>query len=392
MKDIGKVVVLCGSYPPMPCGVGDSAHELALALIKKGLDIETVTDVQAEGITAENGPYPVHNVIEKWGFWSGKKIAKSIEDIKPDILHIHYPAKGYGKSLGVPHLPMTLKSRRDKFRIVVTLHEFKLSHSLRKRASFTLIEPSQAVVMPCPLELDALKKRHASVFKKIHEAIPVGPVGPSPEDYPPEEKKRLRERTRSNLGLDRDSVALLHYGTPTKSKGFDILFKGMEILMMQGINIRLLIAGDYDPEVNNFHRELKKRSEKTDVSSRISWLGRVPLDELPGIFLASDLGVFPFTDGYSFRRSSLNGVLAWNVPIITTEPDGKLPGTEHQDFVRFVKRNDAQALVDALLPLIVNPDRLNVLRNKKNPMKELFSWDNIADKYIELYRRVLEES
>jgi glycosyltransferase involved in cell wall biosynthesis len=385
-SDLGKVVVLCGSFPPMPCGVGDSAYELARELASMGVDIEAVCDVAADS----DGPFPVHAEVEHWGFWRMKKLVRTIESLEPDILHIHYPSKAYGSGLGVPYLPMVLRSRRWKFKIVATLHEFRLSHRLRRLASFTLIDPCNAVVMPCPLELEALIQRHVSTEEKIHEAIPVGPVGPSPDDYTDEQKLSLRQKYRSDWGVTDDQPVLLHWGTPSKSKGIEVLFKALRLLKLEGETPLVVIAGDYNPGENDFHKILTGQPRGLGVFEQVKWLGRRSYDELAGIFLGADIGVFPFLDGFSFRRSSLVGVLRWGLPIITTKPNGIIDGLDMQDKVKFIARNDPKALATALINMMVNPRALQVARDAPNPMMAQFQWRSIAERWLDIYSRVLE--
>lgn len=397
-SDIGKVVVLCGSFPPMLCGVGDSAWELAKELFSMGVEVEAVTDKLAHGCSRDDDdfgrdscPFPIHNKIPNWGLGGIKKIVRTIEKLDPKILHVHYPSKAYRKGLAVPLLSMLIHARRQKFKIVVTLHEFKLSHSLRKQAGFLLFEPADALVMPCQLELDAVTRRHKSVGEKIHDAIPVGPVGPSPDPIPDEMKRQLRQTVRESWGVGDDDVVLIHYGTPGKSKGLEVLFKAMKLLREEDETPRLIIAGDFNPDEDEFHKLLREQTVGLGVQKQVTWLGRRPIDELPGIFLASDIGIFPFLDGWSFRRSSMTGVLAWDVPIITTIPDGDIPEIYEQDRVRFIQPNDPKALATALIPLLANPKALEVFKAAKNPLMKQFRWENIAKNYIKIYREVLKD-
>lgn len=397
-SDIGRVVVLSGSFPPMPCGVGDSAWELARQLAGMDVDIEAITDKQAlpcdredDDFGRDSCPFPVHNVIPNWGLMGIKKIVRSIEKLDPNILHIHYPTIAYGKGLAMPFLSMLIHARRKKIKIVVTLHEFKLSHTLRRQASFMLSESADAIVMPCPLEIEALIRRHKSFEEKNHYAIPVGPVGPSPDPIPDEMKLQLRQTVRDSWGVGEDDVVLLHYGTPTKSKGLEVLFKALKRLKDEGETPRLMIAGDFRPKEDEFHELLQKQTIGLGVAKQVTWLGRRKIDELPGIFLAADIGVFPFLDGWSFRRSSMTGVLAWDVPIITTWPDGEIHEIEDQDKVRFVEANNPKALATSLISLLANPKAFEVFRKAKNPLMEHFRWGNIAEKYIKVYRDVLKE-
>lgn len=387
---VGKVLMLSGSFPPMACGVGDSAYELAQALASKGVDISVITDRDAYAVEPGDGPVPIFAEIEKWGIWSIKKLVKAIERREPDILHIHYPSKAYGAGLAVPFLPWLIHARRRPIKIVLTLHEFKLSHTARKNASFILLDPCDAVVMPCRLELEALFRRHISADEKITAAIPVGPVGPSPDNFPADVRVEMRAKVRKAWRISEKDVVLFHYGTPTRSKGLETLFKTLRLLKLEGETPLLFVLGDCRPAEEDFHRVLIGQTLGLGIKDQVRWLGRLPNEELPGVFSAVDVGVFPFTDGFSCRRSSLVGALMWDMPIITTEPDGDIPELSGQDKVRLVPREDPRTLATALLTLTANPKALEAARLTPNPFKELFRWDRIAANYVEIYRQVRE--
>jgi glycosyltransferase involved in cell wall biosynthesis len=392
LGSIGKVLMLSGSFPPMACGVGDSAFELAQALASKGIDISVITDKGANPVAPGDGPVPIFAEIDKWGIWSIKKLVKAVEGHKPDILHIHYPSKAYGTGLAVPFLPTLIRARRKPIKIVLTLHEFKLSHTARKNASFILLDPCDAVVAPCRLELEALFRRHVSVNEKITAAIPVGPVGPSPENFPADVRAEMRANVRKAWRLSEKDVVLFHYGTPTKSKGLETLFKALRLLKLEGETPFLFVLGDCRPAEEDFHRAMIGQTLGLGIKDQVRWLGRLPNQELPGVFSAVDIGVFPFTDGFSCRRSSLVGALMWDMPIITTEPDGDIPELSNQDKVRLVPREDPRALATALLTLTANPKALEAAKLTPNPFKELFRWERIASDYAEIYRQVSEKT
>jgi glycosyltransferase involved in cell wall biosynthesis len=388
VENIGKVLMLSGSFPPMPCGVGDSVNELAHEMARAGMHVEVLTDRRADEVATGEGPVTVHAEIADWGLRGIKRLVKAVEILAPDILHIHYPTKAYGTGLAVPFLPMLIRARRRPFRIVVTLHEFRISHPARRMASFVLIDAAHAVTMPCPLELEALGRRHISVAEKINGAIPGGAVGPSPEGFTPEQRDEMRRRKREEWGIGDDRVVLLHYGTPTFSKGIEILFKALKILKLEGETPLLVIVGEHSPETDEFYKLLHGQPGGLGVGDQVRWLGRVPDAELPGTFLASDVGVFPFLDGFSFRRTSLVGVLRWDIPIVTTEPAGDLQQIGSQEKVIFCARCDPRSLATALLPLIANRKVLDRLRAAPNPLKEYFRWDLIVRQYIDIYRLV----
>ncbi|HEX9745008.1 MAG TPA: glycosyltransferase family 4 protein [bacterium] len=387
--DIGKVVMIPGSFPPLPCGVGDSAWELCRELHRSGINIEVIADSGADEAPSD---FQIHARIEQWGLRYIGKILKLLDELEPSILHIHYPAKAYGKGLGLPFLPMLLRTRRKRYKIVVTLHEFKISHALRRTASFILIDPADAVVLPCPTELNALIRKHATITEKITATIPSGSVGPSKDDFSEEELNGYRKSAREKWGAGEDDVVLLHYGTPTLSKGIEILYKAIRFLKLEGETPKLVIAGDHRPAEVEFHRKIAAQARGLGVNEQVIFAGRVSDKVIPEIFMGADVGVFPFLDGFSFRRSSLAAALMWDLPIVTTEPDTEIVELYDQEKIKFVERNDPRALATGLIDLVTNRKKLQLIKEAENPLKELYRWKRIGEKYTEVYRKVLEKT
>lgn len=386
--EVRRVLMISGSFPPLQCGVGDSANALAVALAQKGIEINVLTDSAASPSLNDTDRLKIYPEIKEWGIRGTGKLTKRIESFEPDIVHIHYPSKAYGKGLGIVFTPALLRTRKRKYSIVLTLHEFRISHRARRLADFILADPCDAVVMPCYLELAAFLQRYPSMNEKITQAIPVGPVGFSPDDLTQIEREELRNSTRHKMGIGEDDILLLHYGTPSKSKGIEIIFKALRILKMEGIHPHLYIAGAFQPSIDEFHRTLAGQAEGLGIGSQVHWTGYLSSEYLSGLFAAADVGVFPFTDGFSFRRSSLITLLMWDVPIITTEPDNELPLIREQEKVKFVSRQDPKSLATALITLIGNKKALENAKSAPNPLKEMFRWDSIAERYIDLYNRI----
>ena len=93
--------MLCGSWALNRCGVADYANLLAGSLFMK--------DVQVIPLS-----------VTGFGLRSISSIRRQLSDSGADILHIQYPAIGYGRSL----VPAILAAAPKPQPIVVTLHEF----------------------------------------------------------------------------------------------------------------------------------------------------------------------------------------------------------------------------------------------------------------------------
>ena len=76
-----KVVLVTGSYPPDVCGVADYSERLANALEKAGARVVVISG-------------------KCWGAANASGLNREIQKVDADILHMQYPATGYGWGLG----------------------------------------------------------------------------------------------------------------------------------------------------------------------------------------------------------------------------------------------------------------------------------------------------
>lgn len=139
----------------------------------------------------------------------------------------------------------------------------------------------------------------------------------------------LREKSRTDLKLKPDQIALLFAGSGWERKGLLFAIEAMQLCRNR--NMRLLVAG--------------RGNQRSYKSKRVQFLGEVP--DLVRIYAAADIFILP-TIYDPFSNACLEG-LACGLPVITTRANGFSEIIEdgvHGSIVDFA--NDLAGLRDAI--------------------------------------------
>ena len=192
----------------------------------------------------------------------------------------------------------------------------------------------------------------------------------------------------SKLGVY-DSIKYLHI-SPRKAKTPYILFfghilpyKGIEYLLDAMLkvheeckNINLLIAG-----FGHIYFDMSKYSNKDYIRFEHRYIG---ISELVGMIKESLFVVCPY------KEATQSGVVqtsfALETPIVATSV-GALPEMIKNDvYGKIVPPCNSDALADAMLELIKNTEKLNILKsNIRTQWVSSMSWLPIVDDYFEMY-------
>jgi UDP-glucose:(heptosyl)LPS alpha-1,3-glucosyltransferase len=139
----------------------------------------------------------------------------------------------------------------------------------------------------------------------------------------------LREKSRTDLRLKPDQIALVFAGSGWERKGLLFAIEAMQLCRNR--NMRLLVAG--------------RGNQRSYKSKRVQFLGEVP--DLVRIYAAADIFILP-TIYDPFSNACLEG-LACGLPVITTRANGFSEIIEdgvHGSIVDFA--NDLAGLRDAI--------------------------------------------
>ena len=134
--------------------------------------------------------------------------------------------------------------------------------------------------------------------------------------------------------------------------------------------------------------ELKSLAKKEGVETLVIFHGRVAPEDAAQYYKAADFCVFP-----SVRDNgtiTLLEAMASGTPLIASNRGGTSEIVSHLKNGMLFEPDDADALPNAILSMYSDSElRKTIVSNARKTAKQ-FSWENIAKKYVLLYRSLLE--
>lgn len=301
-----RVALICSSLPAHTCGVSLYTHRLARALQEIGVEAQVFTYEQEHA-----------------------RIARLLHATRPDCVHLQYPGLHFRWTVH----PLLLRAGRP---FVVTIHEYPLSHRLRRvlirmlaRSADALIFPSPEVSLPL---LSSLRRIPPTAW------IPVGPLveGAAPQGAP----------------------AILVFGKWDKSKDLPLAREILNAVCAEFSLPVVAVGAVLSRGLPHFVRAL-----------------RVPHGALAGILSQHRwIAIQFYRDGPSERRTTLRTLLEAGIPTIVLG-EGDLPHWASCAYLRFAKTT-TQVLAAVREFLEAYPERKCGLPG----------WREIAVRHLAFYR------
>src|SRR5262249_51810549 len=198
----------------------------------------------------------------------------------------------------------------------------------------------------------------------------------------------LRAKGRAKLPVSDNQLLLAYCGYLYPGKGVETLLAAFKLVVAKVENIRLvLIGGTPAMLLDSVHRpdygeELRTLAKQLGVDDKVIWTGAYETDsEEPSMYLrAADFCVLPFDPGVYLNNSSFASCAEHALAIITTKGETLEPPFRDRENVILCPPKDAQALADAILALINDPQlRAQLAKNGYALAQELFSWPKAVD-------------
>ena len=380
-----KVAMVTGSAGDGHCGVGDYAYELAQHL---ALDAE-VHLYYAKGFSPAQPPYSkLHTLhLHELGGYSLLMVHGLIRCLREgeyDIIHLQYPSKGFGMAGGPVLLPRSLHGMHSRSRIVLTLHEYATSHHLRKGVVGEMLPYIDALVLTNEQELSGFEGR---LEERALSVMPVGNVLRSQAElegvWLAAEEQPIPQLPTPCGPTGRVPDSIFHYGLPAKGKGFDRLLEALKLVRDGGRAVQLYLGGDF-PAGSKLSEEVLGKITELELSDAVIRLGHIPREHLQREAEKYLLGVFPFDEGYSSKRSSIAAISHFDLPLVVGG------GSKEEHPYLAPESNTGASLAVLLLELISGKleDIWEEQVIKQRAYAERFSFARIAAGHQQLYREL----
>lgn len=312
--------MVSGSLPDIRCGIGDYTARLASELARRpDLAVSVLTSKTSRVRLDAATPAEILPVAE-WGLGSLFSLVRTISRSAPHIVHIQYPAVGYGRGLGIVLLSLAVRWF-CRVPTVLTIHERRERRSLARLVINFMALSSSLVVTLDPVEASDLKLalgRFApqALTGKMISTIPVV----SNVD---------RHAWRRGMGASDEDVVVVTFGLIHPRRRVEDIIDAVAQVGRVPIAARLWIVGgeaEYDPETARVYAaSLREKAHSSGLDGVVRWMDHADARAVSACLQSSDVSVFLYPDGASGRNTTLQAALDHGLPVVTT--DG--PATSH---------------------------------------------------------------
>lgn len=353
-------------------------HKVTIITTDFGFDPHYADTLRSEGVhvipfqcVANFGLFLYSPSIKTW-------LKKNLMEF--DIIHLHN-YRSYQNNVvcffavkfGIPYvmqahgsvLPFFEKQKLKK------LYDFVWGNKILKNASKVIavsnVEREQYVKMRVP----------ANKIKIIPNGIDISKYQILPE----------RGTFRKKFGVESDEKIILYLGRLHKRKGVGFLIHSFAAIGSQNPNIRLIIAGPDDGELN----KLKNQVNELKLDNSIIFTGFLSEIEKREALVDADLFVNP-------GRLEIFGLVPFEAimcgtPVIVSDDCGCGDIMKEADCGYLVKNGDIDHLKERMIVLINNPaSNFHMVENGITFIRNNLTWERVIERLVLLYRTSIERS
>lgn len=270
----------------------------------------------------------------------------------------------------------TMAISLKKSPVVVTIHDmlpfeqpkprnpiYRLMNDYRRFCTRMSVEKSDAIILP----FNYTKEKILSLFDVDGAKIHIINYGVDHDFYYPRAVRESRVKK------------VLYVGEVIREKGVDSLISAFSIVEKGVDNVELLIGG-----LRSDDQLFLERLTKDLGLKKVDFLGYIPEDKLPHIYSSADVMVYPSRVG--FGLSTIEAMACGTPVIVGASFDAK-------EFVGdsgiLVDPKDIEQLADAIIKILTDIKLRNNMSNKAIKRSKQFSWENAAERTIQVYLDVL---
>jgi D-inositol-3-phosphate glycosyltransferase len=317
------------------------------------------------------GPLPKDELLPHMGEFADT-LAREWREQPPDVVHAHFWMSGLASVLGADGLDIPVVQTFHALGSVKRRHQGDkdTSPSGRLRLERLVGRTVSRIAATCSDE----------VFELVRMGVPrsrisVVPCGVDLRQFSPDGPVAARgERHR-----------LLAVGRLVQRKGFDIVIEAMARLP----HTELLIAGGPQPSglsADAEARRLRQVADRFGVGDRVTLLGQVSREEMPGLLRSADVVVCtPWYEPFGIVPLE---AMACGVPVVAAATGGLTDTVVDGVTGRHVPPRDPAALTHVLRSLLEDPTlRQAYGAAGYDRAQARYSWDRVAADTAQIYHR-----
>ncbi|NLY74429.1 MAG: glycosyltransferase family 4 protein [Firmicutes bacterium] len=389
-----RILMLSWEYPPkIVGGIARHVHDLAIALVRKGIDVDVITcgvqgaleyevdeGVKVHRISMNNPAAPDFltwvmqlnlNLVEQ-----ANRLAANGD--KFDLIHAHDWLVAYaGKNLKHSwHIPLLSTIHATEYGRNNGLHN-DLQRYISNVEWWLGYESWR--VIACSRYMEEELKR---VFQMPGDKLRVIPNGVYPAEF---RKTNLIPAKIRNRYSAPDEKIIFHIGRIVREKGLGVLLEALPRVLAVEPRVKLVIAGK-----GPYLDELKHRAYQLGIYQRIYFTGYIDDNTRNALYQCADVAVFPSL--YEpFGIVALEGMAA-GTPVVVSDTGGLSEIIQHGVNGLKAYSNNVISLADNIIWALRHPDHTVRMKQKAlEDIEKIYNWDRIAQTTGEVYQQVLEE-
>jgi len=271
--------------------------------------------------------------------------------------------------LGVPcvaimHGSMRAEWRRRAFGLPSPRSLARVAAQIPSALTFTwLWRRAGPLLDACVAPTEELAHENQAELHLADDRMHVVPWGVDTARFRPQPEAGQAVRLR--LGIPADGTVLLSVGRLSQQKGQHLAIEALAQLQEAGQTAWLLLAG-----TGREGPALQRLARRLGLAERVHFLGQVPQGELPAVYAAADVCVFPWLGAEMFPLTLLEA-LASGVPPICSAVGSALSILQRGRIGRVVPPGKLAPLAQAVLDLLRAPEERRRMAATARTLAEL---------------------
>lgn len=390
-----RILQQCIYFPPEVGGLESHAFYLCRELVRLGHDVTMMTSLSQPGLRERENMAGVE-VVRKW--FPQKRtpagwVAHTMNTV-PHFVRLARHADILHAQTFASAIPGMRAKRKLKLPLVITLHT---SHFLRLanrpawrpvlqrivRSADWLLAASEEIR---DVALDLYPHPRAEALTNGVDTDLFSPQRPEPE--PERESAHAHEPERKGdgqSGHDRGRARRRRLIVPRRlfeKNGVEYFVRALPLLR-QEMDVEALLVGD-GPE----RGRLEALARELGVSDIVTFAGRRPNEEMPGLLADADVAVLPSL----MEATSVAALEAMScgVPVAASRVGG-LPQIIDETVGTLFEPADPASLAAAVAALLHRDDLAEVGRRARERVVKQWSVRRLAQRHVEIYSTLLRE-
>ena len=369
-----KVIIIGSAWPLRAGGLATFNERLAKQFIQEGFDTSIYTfslqypNFLFPGSTQlSNEPAPTHLIIKacinsinplNW-----LKVGNELRKFKPDYIVVRFWMPFFGPCLGT----ILKLVNRNKFTQIICIADNVIPHE--KRMGDTLLTKYFFSSIHRFVTMSEKVNQDLKTFTKKPSINIVHPIYDNFGDI------ISKEEARKHLDLPVNEKIILFFGFIRKYKGLDLLLEAMNKASIKEANIKLLIAGEFYDNKEEYELIIAKYNLANSLYLRTQFIDN---SEVKYYLSASDFVIQPY------KNATQSGVtpLAYHFekPMLVTNVGGLANLVPHME-VGIVTEPNADSIAAGILKLY-ELGETHFLKHLCEEKKK-FSWEHLTTAIIE---------